>query len=218
MRVVPFATLAAIRNELDRGPAHILHISGHGSPGKLHLENDDGSARPVTAEEFVDRAIPPGRMPPVITLAACYTDAAASQDGTSFAAQLCRRGATAVIATETSITDTYATKLLARVYGTVARTARARHAVAALSGARREVQAELETSPDRRDTELAGLGEWAAVTVLAATGIRPGPRSRTAPARRSLAAVPAADRGAGPRGRTGTSSGGGASSGAGPPT
>ena len=172
VRVVPFATLAGIRNELDRGPAHILHISGHGSPGKLHLENDDGSARAVTAEEFVDRAIPPGRMPPVITLAACYTDAAASQDGTSFAAHLCRRGATAVIATETSITDTYAIKLLARVYGTVART-REPDIIAALSDARREVQAELETSPDRRDTELAGLGEWAAVTILAATGSVP---------------------------------------------
>ena len=78
VRVVPFATPAAIRAELDRGPAHVLHISGHGSPGLLYLENEDGSARPVTAEEFLDQAIPPGRMPPVVTLSACYTDAAAS--------------------------------------------------------------------------------------------------------------------------------------------
>ena len=49
VRVVPFATPAAIRDELDRGPAHVLHISGHGSPGTLDLENEDGSARPVTA-------------------------------------------------------------------------------------------------------------------------------------------------------------------------
>ncbi len=81
VRVVPFATTAAIRDELDRGPAHVLHISGHGSPGQLDLEDEDGSARPVTAEEFADEAIPPGRMPPVITLSACYTDAAASEDG-----------------------------------------------------------------------------------------------------------------------------------------
>ena len=32
------------------------------------------------------------------------------------------------------------------------------------------MQAELATSPDKRDTELATLGEWAAVTVLAASG------------------------------------------------
>ena len=172
VRVVPFATVAAIREELDRGPAHLLHISGHGSPGRLDLENEDGSACPVSAEEFAERAIPPGRMPPVITLSACYTDAAASQGGTSFAARLCQRGATAVIATETSITDTYATRLLARVYGTLARS-RDPDMVAALSGARRQVQAELETSADHRDSELAGLGEWAAVTILAAAGSVP---------------------------------------------
>ena len=172
VRVVPFATVAAIREELDRGPAHVLHISGHGSPGTLNLENEDGSARPVTADELTDQAIPPGKMPAVITLSACYTDAAASQDGVSFAAWLCQRGAAAVIATETSITDTYATRLLARLYGTLAQ-ASDPDVVAALAEARRQVQAELETSPDRRDAELAGLGEWAAVTVLAASGSVP---------------------------------------------
>ena len=55
VRVVPFATPAAIRAELDQAPAHVLHISGHGSPGMLYLENDDGSARPVSAEEFAGR-------------------------------------------------------------------------------------------------------------------------------------------------------------------
>ena len=172
VRVVPFATTAAIRGELDHDSTHILHISGHGSPGRLSLENDDGSARLVSAEEFIQEAIPPGRMPPVITLAACYSDAAGSQDGSSFAAHLCNRGAAAVIATETSITDTYATRLLARVYGALARSREA-DVVAALSAARRDVQAELETSPDPRDHELAKLEEWAAVTVLAATGSVP---------------------------------------------
>ena len=172
VRVVPFATVQAIRDELDRGPAHILHISGHGSPGRLILENQDGSARPVTAEELVRETIPAGRMPPVITLAACYTDAAGSQGGASFAARLCQHGAAAVIATETSITDTYATRLLARLYGTLARHGDA-DVVAALSAARRDVQAELESSPGPRDSLLAGLGEWAAVTVLAAAGSVP---------------------------------------------
>ena len=73
-----------------------------------------------------DLAIPPGQMPPVITLSACYTDAAGSQGGASFAARLCQRGAAAVIATETSITDIYATRLLARVYGALAQARRPR--------------------------------------------------------------------------------------------
>ena len=120
VRVVPFATLGAIRAELDRGPAHVLHLTGHGSPGILALEDEDGSARPVTADELADLAVPPGQMPPVVVLSACYTDAAGSQGGDSFAARLCQRGAAAVIATETSITDIYATRLLARVYGALA--------------------------------------------------------------------------------------------------
>ncbi|MGP0023217.1 MAG: CHAT domain-containing protein, partial [Streptosporangiaceae bacterium] len=169
VRVVPFATPAAIRAELERGPAHVLHISGHGAPGILQLENEDGTPRPVTAGQLVRLAIPPGRMPPVITLAACYTGAAASEDGASFAAELCERGAAAVIATETSITDTYATRLMARLYGTLAQSG-SPDVVAALADARREVQAELAASSDKRDTELATLGEWAAVTVLAASG------------------------------------------------
>jgi len=172
VRVVPFATVAAIRDELDRGPVHILHISGHGSPGALDLEDDDGTARPVTGAEFLDLAVPAGRMPPVITLAACYTDAAGAGGGPSFAASLCQHGAAAVIATETSVTDIYATRLLARVYGALAR-ARNPDVVAALSAARREVQAELDTSSDERDQDLAALGEWATVTILAGSGSVP---------------------------------------------
>jgi hypothetical protein len=172
VRVVPFATPEAIRAELEQAPAHVLHISGHGSPGQLDLEDADGAARPVTADELIDLAVPPGKMPPVITLSACYTDAAASQGGTSFAARLCQRGASAVIATETSITDAYATRLLARVYGTLAQDPGA-DVIGALAEARRLVQAELETSTSPRDTRLAELGAWAAVTVLAATGSVP---------------------------------------------
>jgi TPR repeat protein len=172
VQVVPFATPTAIRDELDHRLVHVLHVSGHGSPGKLDLENEDGTALPLTAEDFFHKAIPRGKMPPLITLSACYTDAAAAKGGASFAARLCQDGASAVIATETSVTDIYTTRLLARVYATLAR---ARHpdAVAALADARREVQTELETSTDRRDNELAGLAEWAAVTILSASGSAP---------------------------------------------
>jgi hypothetical protein len=107
-------------------------------------------------------------MPLVITLSACYSDAAGYQDGTSFAGRLCRHGAAAVIATESSITDSYATRLLARVYGSLAQNGEL-DVVSALADARRQLQAELETSPVPRDALLAELCEWAAVTVLAAT-------------------------------------------------
>ena len=122
----------------------------------------------MTAREFLAEGIPPGAMPPVITLSACYTDAAAADDAASFAAAMGAHGASAVIGTETSVTDTYATRLFAHLYGRLARS-RDPDVIAALADARREVQHELETSPDKRDNVLAGLGEWAVVTVLAAS-------------------------------------------------
>ena len=124
----------------------MLHITGHGAPGVIDLEDDGGAACPLTAEQFVERVVPLGAMPPVITLSACYTDAAPGDGSASFAAQLCQHGAAAVIATETSVTDIYATRLLARVYAALA----AQHdpdVITALAEARREVQAELDTSP-----------------------------------------------------------------------
>ena len=89
--------------------------------------------------------------------------------------------------------------------------------VAALAEARRQVQAELETSPDPRDTELAGLGEWAAVTVLAASGSVPvlDPGTHRAA---GAAAVPAADRRAGRAGGLVFRRAAAPSSAAGPPT
>ena len=122
-------------------------------------------------------------MPPVISLAACYTDAAASQDGISFAARLCAAGRGG----GGRHRDLHHRYLRHPAAGPPVRhpgpQPAAPNVVAALSDARREVQAELETSPDKRDNELAGLGEWAAVTVLAAAGSVPVlDPSRTAPA------------------------------------
>ena len=169
VRIVPFASPAAVYSALDEEPVHVLHVSAHGSPGSLDLENDDGTLRRVTAEEFSEEAIPPGKTPPVIALSACYTDATAVGGGPSFAATLCQRGAQAVIATQTTITDRYATRMFARLYGKLAY-ARVPDVVAALADARREVQDGLRVSAGERDRGLAALDEWAVVTVLAASG------------------------------------------------
>jgi hypothetical protein len=83
VRVVPFATTEAIRAEFELGPAHILHVSGHGSPGRMDLEDEDGAARSVTADEFAFLAIPPGRMPPVITLSVAAALASSPASGTA---------------------------------------------------------------------------------------------------------------------------------------
>ncbi|WP_327000260.1 tetratricopeptide repeat protein [Dactylosporangium sp. NBC_01737] len=165
--VVPFASTAAIRAALDvPGGIHVLHISAHGKPGALVLEHPDGRAREVTAEQLVTEAIPPGRMPPVISLAACYTDADGEAQGSSFAAQLAGRGACAVIGTQTSVTDRYATLFFARVYAELAESTDP-DVVRAVADARRLVQQDLVTGTDRSAQLLAGMDEWGVVTLLA---------------------------------------------------
>ena len=164
--VVPFATTEAIRAALAGGGVHVLHLSAHGDPGALALEDADGGKRLVDAATFLAEAVPAGAMPPVIALAACYTDVPAGDGVASFASQLAARGAAAVIATETSVTDRYATRLFARVYAELAR-AGTPDVVRAVADARREVQRQLDTSPDERDRQIAALDEWSVVTVLA---------------------------------------------------
>ncbi|MGH8910072.1 MAG: CHAT domain-containing protein, partial [Egibacteraceae bacterium] len=169
VRIVHFATTGQIRQALRQEPAHVLHLSGHGRPGLMELEGDDGNARLVTADQLVEEAIPPGRMPPVIALAACHTDVATASGDPSFAARLIGLGARVVIGTETSVTDVYATRLFTRIYGILA-TAERPDIVEAVADARRAIQRELVNSPDERERRLAALGEWAVVTVLAGSG------------------------------------------------
>jgi CHAT domain len=106
-------------------------------------------------------------MPPVVTLAACHTDVPGEAGMASFAAELVERGPVAVIATEASITDVYATRFFARTYNQLA-SSPAPDVLAAVSEARRAVQRELERSPEARDQQLALLDEWATVSVLCA--------------------------------------------------
>ncbi len=56
VRVVRFATTAAIRSALAAEPFHVLHLSAHGGPGTIVLEGDDGEARVLDADTFVDEA------------------------------------------------------------------------------------------------------------------------------------------------------------------
>ncbi|MGC5664538.1 tetratricopeptide repeat protein [Micromonospora sp. WMMD723] len=172
VRIVHFATTKEIRAALTEWPAHVLHLSGHGGPGVLELENETGAARQVDVGQFVREAIPVGRMPPVVVLAACYTGAEAgvsSVGGGSFAAGLLAAGASVVIASQTAITDVYATRMFAKIYENVAADPGA-DVIAAAAQARREVQQELERSAADGAGRVLGLGEWAAVSVLAGVG------------------------------------------------
>ena len=172
VRIVRFATTAAIKQALEVDRAHVLHLSGHGGPGKIVIEDEQGRARQVDADTFIEEAIPPGAMPPVFALSACYTNVADAAGAPSFASRLIGRGASAVIASETSLTDIYATRVFARIYGRLA-DARTPDAVGAACDARRLVQRELSSASDERDRQLGELNEWAALSVVATSGSIP---------------------------------------------
>jgi len=122
VRIVTFATTAEINKALGAGDVHVLHISCHGSAGHLVLENENGGARLVDARTLVEEAIPPGKMPPVICLSACDTNVTDRPNNLpAVADELVSSGAPAVIGTETSVSDRYATLVFARVYAELAK-------------------------------------------------------------------------------------------------
>lgn len=161
VRVVEFGSLQAIADALEHDWFHVLHISSHGSPGALELEDQDGNVDVVDAGRLIG-SIPAGRMPPVVTLAACYT-AVPDDDGSSLALAFLNHGAKAVVATETSVTDRYATELASHLYKSLADGGI--DVAAATAGARRAVQRNWLVAKDDRTKHLAALNEWSTVTL-----------------------------------------------------
>ncbi|WP_311472498.1 tetratricopeptide repeat protein [uncultured Actinomyces sp.] len=169
VRIVTFATTAEINKALGAGDVHVLHISCHGSAGQLILEDENGSARPVTARTLIEEAIPPGKMPPVICLSACDTNVTDRPNNLpAVADELVSSGAPAVIGTETSVSDRYATLVFARVYAELAKVTEPDPATA-LAAARRQVLRACENSERSRDRGEQVLSGWSVVTIQAAS-------------------------------------------------
>ena len=170
VRIVTFATTAEINKALDAGDVHVLHISCHGSAGRLVLEDENGGARLVDARTLIEEAIPPGKMPPVICLSACDTNVTdPSGDLPAVADELVSSGAPAVIGTETSVSDRYATLVFARVYAELAKATGQPDPATALAAARRQVLRACENSERSRDRHEQVLSGWSVVTIQAAS-------------------------------------------------
>ena len=169
VRIVTFATTAEINKALGAGDVHVLHISCHGSAGRLVLEDENGRARLVDARTLIEEAIPPGKMPPVICLSACDTNVTdPSGNLPAVADELVSSGAPAVIGTETSVSDRYATLVFARVYAELAKATEPDPATA-LAAARRQVLRACENSERSRDRHEQVLSGWSVVTIQAAS-------------------------------------------------
>jgi tetratricopeptide (TPR) repeat protein len=113
VRILEVASLAQVRQALQRDAFHVLHLSAHGSAEAVELEDEDGKPVLVTAEALMGALRQAGRPAPLIVLSSCSGGSAASQ---AMAEGLITRGADKVIAMLAPVTDGYATILARRLY------------------------------------------------------------------------------------------------------
>jgi hypothetical protein len=80
---------------------HVLHISCHGLPGAMGLEDDDGRAVRATAEDLLKPTRRTGRPLPMVFLNSCHGGVHAGQTA-SLAEDLLRAGVPCVLAMPSS--------------------------------------------------------------------------------------------------------------------
>ncbi|MDQ1739099.1 MAG: hypothetical protein QOE53_751, partial [Pseudonocardiales bacterium] len=115
VQILEVASLDQITAALRDQEFHVLHLSAHGNPEGVELEDEDGYPVPVSARELMGALRDADQAVPVIVLSSC-AGAAAASDGDSLASALIRSGADRVIAMQAPVTDRYATELAAAFY------------------------------------------------------------------------------------------------------
>ena len=163
VRILEVASLRAIREALAQDAYHVLHLSAHGSPEAVELEDEDGNPVAVTAGELLDALRHAGRTVPLIVLSSCSGGAAGSG---AMATGLIGRGADRVIAMLAPVTDSYATMLARHLYRELA--ARPELPVG-LALARARYLAQEQHSRDADPGQLR-VPEFGVVTLLASGG------------------------------------------------
>ena len=166
VRILEVASLPAIRQALAQDAYHVLHLSAHGSPEAVELEDEDGNPVPVTAGALMDALRHAGRAVPLIVLSSCSGGASGSG---AMAAGLIGRGADRVIAMLAPVTDPYATMLARHLYRELA----ARPELpAGLALARARYLAAEQQSRDAGPGQVP-VPEFGVVTLLASGGDGP---------------------------------------------
>ena len=166
VRILEVASLPAIRQALAQDAYHVLHLSAHGSPEAVELEDEDGNPVSVTAGELMDALRHAGRAVPLIVLSSCSGGASGSG---AMAAGLIGRGADRVIAMLAPVTDPYATMLARHLYRELA----ARPELpAGLALARARYLAAEQQSRDAGPGQVP-VPEFGVVTLLASGGDGP---------------------------------------------
>ena len=183
VRILEVASLPAIRQALAQDAYHVLHLSAHGSPEAVELEDEDGNPVSVTAGELMDALRHAGRAVPLIVLSSCSGGASGSG---AMAAGLIGRGADRVIAMLAPVTDPYATVLARHLYRELA--ARPELSVG-LALARARYLAGEQQSRDAGRGQVP-VPEFGVVTLLASGGDGPLIDPALSPAPLTIATTP----------------------------
>ena len=115
VRILEVGSPGQIAAAIGRDAYHVLHISCHGRPTTLQLENEDGRAVQTTAAELVEPIRQTLRPLPMVLLNACDGGVAKGQTA-SLAEALLRAGVPAVLAMQTRVSDFYAIEFARAFY------------------------------------------------------------------------------------------------------
>jgi len=149
---------------------HVLHLSCHGRPGALELEDEDGRAVQVAPAELLAPLQRITRPLPLVLLNACHGGVPEGQaDGpaASFATALLRAGVPAVLAMQTAVSDGYATALARAFYAHLTRGEHLRPS-RALALARQELEAVRQLALRSAAAGAATPPEYASATLFVA--------------------------------------------------
>ena len=143
----------------------MLHLSAHGSPGTVELEDEDGGPVEVTTGELMQALKHAGRTVPLIMLSSCSGGAEGTQ---AMAAGLLGQGADRVIAMLAPVTDDYATTLARYFYRELAS-----RPGATVGQALAQARYLAEEERSRAGQDRLPVPEYGVATLLAAGGDGP---------------------------------------------
>lgn len=108
-----------IENALQQDAYHVLHLSGHGGPGSIELEDEDGAPVTVTATGLARHLQAANRNVPLVFLSSCFGATPGAEAG-AMATDLVRAGVPFVVAMQAGVTDRYASALAHAFYAALA--------------------------------------------------------------------------------------------------
>jgi tetratricopeptide (TPR) repeat protein len=150
---------------------HVLHLSCHGGPGVLELEDEDGAPCRTTAQALLEPVRETGKPLPLVLLNACHGGVPADQTA-SFAQALLAGGVPAVLAMQAPVSDAYAIALADAFYRALAEGELLRPSVA-LAQARRQMERDRLDAIARGAPAAETQPEYATAALFVAGGEQP---------------------------------------------